>query len=153
MRPLSRLSAGGSITLGSSRIKMSLGRGERCHGHGMVGIRSDSGKPHPVHWCRLSSAYSSPDGAIVPAYHHDGYMSTVRLLARRAARAKPLAGASLSMTPPHLVPQIRASHYHAEDRNDIRFNRVIGESNQMRLTIARCLFPIRNNDGWFLALS
>jgi hypothetical protein len=66
MQPLSRLSAGGTITLGSSRIKMRLGRGERCHGHGMVGIRSDSGKPDPVHWCRLSSADSSPDGAIVP---------------------------------------------------------------------------------------
>jgi hypothetical protein len=103
------------------------GRGERCHGHGMVGIRSDSGKPHPLHWCRLSSAYSSPDGAIVAAYHHDGYMSTVRALAPRAACARHLAGASLSMTPPDLVPQIRASHYHAKVTNDIRFNRVTGE--------------------------
>jgi hypothetical protein len=39
----------------------------------------------------------------------------------------PLAGASLSMTPPDLVRQIRASHYHAKVTNDIRFNRVIGE--------------------------
>jgi hypothetical protein len=71
--------------------------------------------------------YSSPDGAIVPPYHHDGYMSTVWALARRAACARPLAGASLSMTPPDLVRQIRASHYHAKVTNDIRFNRVIGE--------------------------
>jgi hypothetical protein len=63
MPPLSGLSAGGPITLGPLRIKMRLGRGDRCHGHGMVGIRSDSGKPHPVHWCRLSSPYSSLGGA------------------------------------------------------------------------------------------
>jgi hypothetical protein len=63
MPPLSGLSAGGPITLGPLRIKVRLGRGDRCHGRGMVGIRSDSGKPHPVLWCCLSSAYSSPGGA------------------------------------------------------------------------------------------
>jgi hypothetical protein len=95
-----------------------------------------------------------PDGAIVPAYHHDGYMSTVRALARRAACARPLAGASLSMTPPDLVPQIRASHYHVQGY-DIRFNRVIGEfepdaledspvpvsDTQQRRAVYRCLLP------------
>jgi hypothetical protein len=52
VQPQLGVSAGGSVTLASLRIKMRLGRGNRCHDHGMVGIRSASGKPHPVHWCR-----------------------------------------------------------------------------------------------------
>jgi hypothetical protein len=85
----------------------------------MVGIRSDSGKTHPRPLVPSIVSLLMPDGAIVAAYHHDGYMSTVRALAPRAACARHLAGASLSMTPPDLVQQIRASHYHAKVTNDI----------------------------------
>jgi hypothetical protein len=100
---------------------------ERCHGHGMVGIRSNSGKPHPRPLVpSIVSLTHRPMARsfLLPSRWLHVYRAGQR---RRAACARPLAGASLSMTPPDLVPQIRASHYHAKVTNDIRFNRVIGE--------------------------
>jgi hypothetical protein len=109
VQPQLGVSAGGSVTLASLRIKMRLGRGNRCHDHGMVGIRSASGKPHPVHWCRPSSACSSPDGAILPAVTMMVTCLPSRALAVVLHVRKAPAGARLSMTPPGLVPRIRVS--------------------------------------------
>jgi hypothetical protein len=106
VQPQLGVSAGGSVTLASLRIKMRLGRGNRCHDHGMVGIRSASGKPPPSTGVvsLLIARRRDPSCG-----HHDGYMSTVAGPRCRPACARPLAGARLSMTPSDLVPRIRAS--------------------------------------------
>jgi hypothetical protein len=67
VQPQVEPSAGGSITIGSVRIKLRPWRDDRCHGHGTVGTRCDSGKPTPSTGAVYRHTYSSPGGAIVPA--------------------------------------------------------------------------------------